>query len=172
MGSAQSKVEVDQSQRKAVSEPVKQENVTPMQEETESKESSGGGCPMKKVDGSYSYDWRALFQRHPHGAKGSTPLTKDDLTQNANGSVLLATDNNAAGGGCPVKHAPPPPASSGGGCPVKEYNVYSQPIDATNQMPANPNQLPAPGQQKELSTNRVTSSISKVRAQIQYGFYV
>ncbi|CAN0462956.1 unnamed protein product, partial [Scytosiphon promiscuus] len=65
-------------------------------------------------------------------------------------------------------------------CPVKEenrskvskylhphkYNVYSQRIDdkglnPTNNMPANPNQQPAPGQEKPLSTARVPSTIPK-----------
>jgi hypothetical protein len=41
------------------------------------------------------------------------------------------------------------------------YNVYAQPIDPTNQMPANPNQQPAPGQDVPLSTSRVPSHIPK-----------
>ncbi len=41
------------------------------------------------------------------------------------------------------------------------YNVYAQPIDPTNQMPANPNQQPAPGQAVPLSTDRVPSNIPK-----------
>lgn len=41
------------------------------------------------------------------------------------------------------------------------YNVYAQPIDPTNQMPANPNQQPAPGQAAPLSTARVASGIPK-----------
>lgn len=41
------------------------------------------------------------------------------------------------------------------------YNVYAQPIDPTNQMPSNPNQQPAPGQQVPLSTERVQSYIPK-----------
>jgi len=51
------------------------------------------------------------------------------------------------------------------GCPVKhsEYNVYSQPIDPSNNMPSVANQLPAPGQTKKLSTERVSSTIPKVR---------
>jgi Cytochrome c/c1 heme lyase len=66
-------------------------------------------------------------------------------------------------GSCPVR------SSSRDGCPVKheklpEYNVYSQPIDPSNQMPYNPNQLPAPGQSKALSTERVASTIPKVGA--------
>lgn len=55
-----------------------------------------------------------------------------------------------------------------------KYNVYSQRIDTdgdsskgkglldpTNNMPANPNQQPAPGQAKLLSTARVPSTIPK-----------
>jgi Cytochrome c/c1 heme lyase len=98
---------------------------------------SGGGCPMKLSDGSYSYDWKAMFQKHPHGVKGSKPLEKENINKNDNGN---------------------------GGCPVKQYNVYSQPIDPNNQMPSVANQLPAPGQIEELSTSRVSSSISKVGA--------
>ena len=41
------------------------------------------------------------------------------------------------------------------------YNVYAQPIDPTNQMPSNPHQLPAPGQEVPLSTERVVSNIPK-----------
>jgi cytochrome c heme-lyase len=43
----------------------------------------------------------------------------------------------------------------------QQYNVYSQPIDANNQMPAVANQLPAPNQKKELPTERVKSTIPK-----------
>lgn len=55
-------------------------------------------------------------------------------------------------------------------CPIKneekyknpnQYNVYSQKIDPTNQMPAQANQLPAPGQVVPLSTERVKSRIPK-----------
>jgi hypothetical protein len=51
-------------------------------------------------------------------------------------------------------------------CPVmrkkdKIYNVYSQEINPDNNMPFNANQLPAPGQKKPLSTERVTSGIPK-----------
>ena len=84
---------------------------------------------------------------------------------------------------CPVQHhqkPPPPPStkdsSDSSGCPVMHhddnnnnkkdgsslpYNVYSQQISPTNQMPLNPNQRPAPFQQTELSTKRVQSSIPK-----------
>lgn len=80
-------------------------------------------------------------------------------------------------------------STSTSGCPVKKedqgkaakylnphkYNVYSQRIDdkeatavgagktmdPSNNMPANPNQLPAPGQRQPLSTDRVQSTIPK-----------
>jgi cytochrome c heme-lyase len=42
-----------------------------------------------------------------------------------------------------------------------KYNVYSQPIDPSNQMPQNPNQLPRPGQSRPIDTARVKSSIPK-----------
>ncbi len=78
----------------------------------------------------------------------------------------------ASTAGCPVKKAAaaPPAPVAGAGCPIKGgkanksgtvYNVYSQPIDPTNQMPANPNNQPAPGQGAPLSTNRVASQIPK-----------
>lgn len=69
-------------------------------------------------------------------------------------------------------------ASPGTACPViqneskssssttttqQEYNVYAQPIDPKNNMPQEANQLPAPGQSKSLSTDRVKSNIPKVR---------
>lgn len=41
------------------------------------------------------------------------------------------------------------------------YNVYAQPIDPKNQMPATANQQPSAGQTKPLSTERVQSSIPK-----------
>lgn len=74
--------------------------------------------------------------------------------------------------GCPVKHSQTPSSSSS--CPVKhssssspqqqqQYNVYSQPIDPKNQMPAVANQLPSPQQTESLSTERVKSTIPKVR---------
>jgi len=86
---------------------------------------------------------------------------------------------SSSGGGCPIKgksaSAPPPataPAAAAPGCPVKDksgnkattgtvYNVYSQPIDPTNQMPANASNKPAPGQAAPLSTDRVPSRIPK-----------
>ncbi len=42
-----------------------------------------------------------------------------------------------------------------------KYNVYSQPIDPSNNMPANPNQFPHAEQKQALETGRVKSSIPK-----------
>jgi Cytochrome c/c1 heme lyase len=148
MGSAQSKPKLNSE----AMNPAPVVVVEAEKPKNESQEEPGTGCPMRRADGSYAYDWRALFRQHPHGKDGTKPLSKDDLTQSSDGS-LRPKD------GCPVKHDRPPQT---GGCPVKEYNVYSQPIDPTNQMPAVANQLPAPGQKEELSTNRVSSSIAKV----------
>ncbi len=62
--------------------------------------------------------------------------------------------------GCPVDHRKMAGAghSSEEQCPVdhtarqKVYNVYNTEIDPTNNMLANPNQSPAPGQAAPLST--------------------
>lgn len=67
---------------------------------------------------------------------------------------------------CPVNHGADSAASRGGGKPAPGargtvYNVYAQPIDPTNNMPATANQQPAPGQEAPLSTHRVPSSIPK-----------
>jgi cytochrome c heme-lyase len=54
-----------------------------------------------------------------------------------------------------------PSADSAAAPSRKSYNVYNQEIDVTNQMPVVPNQLPWPGQQRLLPTERVASSIPK-----------
>lgn len=116
----------------------------------------GGGCPMKRADGSFTYDWGALFRPNfPHMPNGSKPLSDQQI----------ADARNDASNGTLV--------SKEGGCPVKskqgvQYNVYSQPIlNPSNNMPQNPNQLPAPTQAVPLSTERVASSIPKVRLNTQ-----
>ena len=60
-----------------------------------------------------------------------------------------------ATGGCPVKHGDKAPKG-------KVYNVYSQEIDPSNQMPANPNNSALYGDQKfPLPQERVPSTIPK-----------
>eukprot|EP00624_Nannochloropsis_granulata_P003373 evm.model.NODE_27169_length_92994_cov_27.080458.13 len=106
------------------------------------------------------------------GGKGGGGGSDIPIPAGAGGAALSS-------GGCPIKgksasSAPPPvaPAAAAPGCPVKGkggnkamtgtvYNVYSQPIDPTNQMPANANNKPAPGQVAPLSTDRVPSRIPK-----------
>ncbi|GKZ00816.1 hypothetical protein MPSEU_001033300 [Mayamaea pseudoterrestris] len=127
--------------------------------------SGGGGCPMKRTDGSYSFDWKALLRPdfpHRQGAptsRASEDGVKEAMSNSNNKQLLEQSDTLPAGGG-------------GGGCPVKskansqqeqhpQYNVYSQPLDPTNNMPQVANQLPSPNQRKELSTERVSSSIPK-----------
>jgi len=86
-----------------------------------------------------------------------------------------ATEDMAAK--CPVaknkatitsSEASKPDAVSESKCPVNisyknpnQYNVYNQKIDPKNQMPVNPNQMPAPNQAVKLSTERVKSQIPK-----------
>jgi hypothetical protein len=117
----------------------------------------GGGCPMKRSDGSYTFDWKALLRpEFPH--RQGAPTTKE-TTININSNSSATTVETPL----PVE----PLASSQDGCPVKQqqhpqYNVYSQPIDPSNNMPQVANQLPAPNQRKPLSTERVSSSIPKV----------
>jgi cytochrome c heme-lyase len=85
-------------------------------------------------------------------------------------SAATAKERSDAAGICPVKNSKPEVASVEG-CPVKHgdtnkpvtYNVYSQPINPNNQMPASAivNQLPSPMQTVQLSTERIKSNIPK-----------
>jgi cytochrome c heme-lyase len=103
----------------------------------------GRGCPMKRGNGGGGFG--AMFGRkNPHrpGKDGSPGLT-----------TAAAPREELSGGGCPIK--------AGGSKSQQAYNVYSQPIDPTNQMPAVANQLPAPGQKESLPTEREQSTIPK-----------
>ncbi len=62
--------------------------------------------------------------------------------------------------GCPVNHGSSTNTSTKYKHP-HAYNVYGQKIDPTNQMPANPNQDPAPDQKVPLSKERLQSTIRK-----------
>lgn len=109
-------------------------------------------CPMKMSDGSYRYDWGALFRKDfPHGPNGSRPMSPEQVVHEE------TQQEEEKASGCPVKH--------------QEYNVYSQPIDPTNNMPKVANQLPAPNQTKHISTERVASSILKVGQELERVFF-
>jgi hypothetical protein len=147
----------------------------PAKEGEGSSSESVSGCPMKKKDGSYTFDWGAMFRpQFPHGPTGKRPLNEEEArekmgkpdesntsstTDSSSASAPASTSSNAPAGGCPVKQKD--------GCPVKhehkEHNVYSQPLDPKNNMPQVANQLPSPGQTQALSTDRVRSNIPKVR---------
>jgi hypothetical protein len=134
-------------------------------------------CPMHRADGTYSFDWRALFQpSFPHGPSGKKPLTEEEARANITRRLSCMDATMASPGtGCPIikeqqETIKVVSGGSGSACPVKrrgqqqqEYNVYAQPIDPNNNMPQEANQLPAPGQTKPLSTDRVKSNIPKVR---------
>lgn len=128
----------------ASAETEKIQHSEPNEETTEESK-----CPMHKADGSYSYDWTQLFRAASvHGPKGSKPLSQQQQEQ------AKKPAPEPKGGGCPVKH--------GSTNAHPEYNVYSQPIDKSNQMPSGvKTQLPSSVQEKELSTNRVSSTIPK-----------
>ena len=69
-----------------------------------------------------------------------------------------------ASGACPIDHSKGgPPAGAGGAVRARgtAYNVYAQPLDPSNQMPAVAAQAPSPGQRLPLSTTRVQASIRK-----------
>jgi cytochrome c heme-lyase len=82
-------------------------------------------------------------------------------------SASSSTSSTSINKECPMNQNT---KSSMNECPVKgdekyknpsQYNVYSQKIDPTNQMPTQANQQPAPGQAVPLSTDRVKSGIPK-----------
>ena len=86
------------------------------------------------------------------GGAGSKP-------QQAPQAASTASDESK----CPVRRKQ---AAQGDTCPVRYknpnvYNVYGEKLDPTNLMPATAQQLPSPGQDKPLSTNRVVSGIAK-----------
>lgn len=99
---------------------------------------------------------------------GSSSSKLNSSEQPASGCpVAVKQDEEKKPSGCPVKHGAPT-LSNGGWCPVKkqpQYNVYSQPIDPTNQMPSVANQLPSPFQSESLSTDRKASTIPKGNAE-------
>jgi cytochrome c heme-lyase len=98
-----------------------------------------------------------------------------------NGSSGIIPDNCPMSSNYKKKVPPPPPAEpTSSECPSStplpspaakeqgdkyvhpvQYNVYSEPIDPKNNMPATANQEPAPGQRFKLNTERVKSSIPK-----------
>ncbi|RHY93642.1 hypothetical protein DYB37_001023 [Aphanomyces astaci] len=98
------------------------------------------------------------------GNTSSTPAVATPLKPTAQEGCPVK-HSNVAPEGCPVKHSGNTTSVVGEGCPVvkkqKVYNVYSQEIDPTNNMPSNPNQEPNDGQKYPLNTTRVTSTIPK-----------
>jgi cytochrome c heme-lyase len=165
MGSSSSKHHHDQP-KKVEDLPSPETKSSPSSNERQELESSSisqeesSKCPMHRSDGSYSYDWRKLFQAAAvHGPSGQKPLSKEEQKD-----VLVSKSYNNTGSECPIQRDISPPVP---GCPSSssypEYNVYSQPIiDQTNQMPHGAKtQLPNPLQTKELATDRVSSTIPK-----------
>lgn len=107
-------------------------------------------CPMKSVNS-------------PNSIPKSTTECKDC-------PIPKTTTNNVNSDACPVKQSKNINSSSDG-CPMKQkdgkyknpnvYNVISQKIDPTNNMPSQANNLPSPNQTIAISTERVPSNIPK-----------
>lgn len=130
------------------------------QQQLEESSASSSKCPMHNEDGSYSYDWWALFRpSFPHRPGGDKPMDEAQLRARITRRATFQDGAMASpGGGCPVQQSD----TSRSTRKQQQYNVYSQPIDPKNNMPKVANQMPAPHQSKALSTDRVTSSIPKV----------
>ncbi|CAM9659935.1 unnamed protein product, partial [Discosporangium mesarthrocarpum] len=134
------------------------------------KGTGASNCPLghgkgKDADASDACDAEALAVpgsqvgngkcpvQHSSGYTATAPLVSKEGDGKGEGGDI-------AGGGCPGKH---------GGTLSRylnphKYDVYNRRIsevDPSNQMPANPNQSPAPGQRGNLSTERVESTIPK-----------
>jgi len=91
-------------------------------------------------------------------SKEETPSEKNNPKNDQTTSCPVTTSSKQ--GGCPVKHTSDTNSSKE---QPPAYNVYAQPINPNNQMPSETiiNQLPAPTQTVELSTERVKSNIPK-----------
>eukprot|EP00550_Attheya_septentrionalis_P009613 CAMPEP_0198289040 /NCGR_PEP_ID=MMETSP1449-20131203/7374_1 /TAXON_ID=420275 /ORGANISM="Attheya septentrionalis, Strain CCMP2084" /LENGTH=161 /DNA_ID=CAMNT_0043987307 /DNA_START=61 /DNA_END=542 /DNA_ORIENTATION=- len=160
MGSGQSKQQQQQQSMMVESVPVANANANANtttnyaksnnNESNENKNEGGSTkkCPMQNADGSYSYSLKAFFGaglKNPHFNKSVSPADVDETLET---KVPISVS-----GGCPVVQKKEEPATSTGsptsGCPVlvkntkTQYNVYSQPMDPNNQMPAVANQLPS-----------------------------
>ena len=102
---------------------------------------------------------------------GSSSATLPSAPQSSGGGVCPVTRKQSSegevsngGGGCPMKFGSKSASSSSSSTNYKnpvQYNVYSQPIDPTNQMPSTANQQKSKNQNVNLPTERVTSTIPK-----------
>lgn len=113
-----------------------------------------GSCPYKKNP----FKGLGRFFGNPNSQDQNSFLSEQHKDDNK--EVSSSLDSSAGSSSCPVR------SRGNQECPVQKshpvaYNVYSQPIDPTNQMPAVANQLPAPMQREKLSTERVKSTIPK-----------
>lgn len=100
---------------------------------------------------------------------GNAPSTDISPPKSSNNTSNIGLNNSISE--CPMSQNTKSTSNNmSSECPIKneekyknpnQYNVYSQKINPTNQMPSQANQLPAPGQEVPLSTDRVKSGIPK-----------
>eukprot|EP00937_MAST-01D_sp_MAST-1D-sp2_P007857 g7857.t1 len=99
----------------------------------------------------------AIARDERPGGGGGCPVRQTSATSAQPAAGTPTGDGNVdTGGKCPMR--------SGGRAAAKKnspFNVYSQPIDPSNQMPFNPNQEPHQSQTAPISTERVRSTIPK-----------
>ena len=99
--------------------------------------------------------------------RGAVPTLRLKLQSTMGGSPSKPASSATAapqGSSCPVLESGSQSSGTAGECPVKSgkvYNVYAQEINPLNQMPAQANQSPWPGQSVPISTERVQSNIPK-----------
>ena len=89
---------------------------TPADPDANNAKQQKSGCPMKRQDGSYSFDWGSIFRpSFPHGLGGKKPISeseaRDKVSQGSSACPVQVRGNAPTSESCPVQH--------------KEYNVQS-----------------------------------------------
>lgn len=109
--------------------------------------------PPPSVEGKNNNDGCPV--RHKASGSGSGRESCPVRHKSADSTVATKTES-----GCPVKHSGQQQGGDGYKHPTA-FNVYSTPIDPSNQMPSQANQQQSEGQRHPLSTERVKSTIPK-----------
>ena len=141
------------------------QTVAPETEKVPNMESSGKDAvninSIAAAEEKKECPWKPSWMKNKGASDTACPITgkKPESASDSTCPVMAKTNDK------------PKTSQDDSACPVLNnegassvtYNVYSQPIDPNNQMPASAviNQLPAPNQVVELSTDRMKSSIPK-----------
>ena len=117
----------------------------------------GGGCPMRNADGSYRTmpGFASLLGKFGGGGSSTgqhPPIISSSSNSTTDTKAAAATPSSA----CPMKQSST--------ATTTKYDVYSRPLDPTNNMPSTHdtrNTLPAYTQTSPLDTTRVSSTIPR-----------